>query len=43
MKPVKRGEIEPPQTLPPGNEVAGMTFDSAGKFQFEEEGGHGGG
>ena len=31
------------QTLTQGDEVAGMAFDPAGKFQLEEEGGHRGG
>jgi hypothetical protein len=26
-----------------GDKVAGVTFDPAGNFQLEEEGGHGGG
>jgi hypothetical protein len=35
--------INETQTLTQGNEVAGMTFDSAGEFQLEKEGGHRGG
>jgi hypothetical protein len=35
--------IKETQTLTQGNEVAGMAFDSAGKFQLEKEGGHCGG
>jgi hypothetical protein len=35
--------INEPQTLTQGNEVAGMTFDSASKFQLEKDGGHCGG
>ena len=35
--------INETQTLTQGNEIAGMTFDSAGEFQLEKEGGHRGG